>query len=702
MTGNSFSKKNFILHDSKMVLKKNIGWILLAVFVFLILIPFSTAGIPGDSIWEITTTHEQMKFRFLMKKDQCTFYFSLGITRGKLYFVRLCIGLLGMFFTVFIPMAVSFFVNYMALGYYPGMTACCLFVSVGLFLQGGVAFLTTALACILAGTLKEALIFDGLFLGVLSCLFYSADKLLQNLVWGNSAGAMYYAGNKEIASSLSERMQGINPLCFFYQNLKKYNMFYQGLTEVVPEDFHISLLCGWSLVLGLLIFFGWILIRCRKAEQSEMEMFYKFLHNIFIFVISLTVFSEILVLFYENNEITAGLLGILSAALFLILWQKIVWRQEKNRMVIWKSGICMIAIGVTVVFFVTCFNVSYRNLPKETKIKKVSVSYVGHPSYLYEETEGASFGSGFYMNTLYDFTEEEDIHQILSFHQKMRELGMQKKEYHKGDFADAVVPYDICFIYELEDGKTKTWYYDRASLSILEKMLYMDEMEPVKEGIQTVINGTAETENTALWAAEAYRSGRIYLSDIWYAHPYELEMDETERKEFLQALAQDVGNQTVESRYFPEEEALGAVLFTTNGEADLDTFSYQLGNAIIYITEEFTNTLRFIEENQWEECIAFEGDIESITLQAYNPYDGINGRKSPLSNLFLSYRQNSLDAFLVQEDYGAKRSVTDEKRISELLPKLRSVYNMTRGGYLAAVKISGQDGYIYKYLPGDL
>ena len=65
MTGRRSSKYNIFRHDFCQVLRKHIGILIIGVIIFLVLIPFSTAGMSGDSIFEIATTHEQMKFRFI-------------------------------------------------------------------------------------------------------------------------------------------------------------------------------------------------------------------------------------------------------------------------------------------------------------------------------------------------------------------------------------------------------------------------------------------------------------------------------------------------------------------------------------------------------------------------------------------------------------------------------------------------------------
>ena len=60
-----FYKKHVLMHDFGYVVSKNYWTFIVAMAAFFVLIPFSTAGLPGDSIFNIEVTHEQMKFRFL-------------------------------------------------------------------------------------------------------------------------------------------------------------------------------------------------------------------------------------------------------------------------------------------------------------------------------------------------------------------------------------------------------------------------------------------------------------------------------------------------------------------------------------------------------------------------------------------------------------------------------------------------------------
>ena len=723
---------HIIRHDLKMTLQKHGGLLFLALLLFLVLIPFSTAGIPGDSIFEITTTHEQLKYRFikdsfflpvyagilvygvvlgisvfsfLLKKEQITFYFSLGLSRSKLYLVRIFICFLGMAAAVWIPMTVSLALNLAALGNYTGMIVSYVYVSAGLFLQGMTVCLINAAACILAGTIRETLLFDLLFLGTFSAVVECADRLLQHLVWGNSIGAVSYSGTQEYAAPLFSSTEKGNPLLFFWDNLRTYSLFYREPGQAAPDSSPVAILIGWGIVCLCLLMLGLVFIRKKKAEQAGMEGQYRFLYSCFLFVAGLTLSGNVFTLFSDSSLLTASFLSGFSLLLFFILWQRIGWGmvREDVRPVRESAGILLrfVAVAATAGVFVLVSELWMRQLPENGTIETASVSYVGHPSYLYGDIAGSSSSNGYYMSCMYDYTNENDIATVLQLHKSMIAMGKQKKQTNTDQFEKTVVPYDICFSYTMANGKKKVYYYDRASLKILEEMLVLDDSGEVKEKMAAVIEGD-DTSASAGWAAEAYQSGDLYLSDIWFTHPYKLTMSEEGRAELLQALAEDVQNQSVQDRYFPEKEALGVLFFTADGENDLETFSYHLGNAVIYLTDSFTNTLAFLEKNQLTSCMEFDGTVESITLQAYEPYGGINGRKTPLSNLFLGYRADSLDDFLVQMDFGNKTPITDKDRIASLLPRLRSTYNMTRAGYLAAVKIEGRDGYIYKYLPGGL
>ena len=142
-------------------------------------------------------------------------------------------------------------------------------------------------------------------------------------------------------------------------------------------------------------------------------------------------------------------------------------------------------------------------------------------------------------------------------------------------------------------------------------------------------------------------------------------------------------------------------MFSQNGEYDCEYYAYNLDNAFVYVTDQDQNTISWLTANGLLDMVSGQAQVESVTLQKFDPYIGINGMKYPMGMYFMSYRADSLDEFLIQKDFGTKYTITDEEKVRQLLPGLRNGYYMTEGGYLAAVKIAGKDGYVYMFLPAD-
>ena len=664
MTGRRSSKYNIFRHDFCQVLRKHIGILISGVIIFLVLIPFSTAGMSGDSIFEIATTHEQMKFRFIgenfvipvyvavivygtvmgistfrfvLEKRQTTLYFSVGLTRDELFFARFLTALISMAIVVFFPMTVSLALNQVALGSYPGMISCYFYVSFGLLLQGMTACLLGIIACLLAGTMAETLLFDALFLFGTSGIAYSVNQLWLHFTWGNAYGAITYTGTESLQPSLIKLSAGWNPLLFFYQETVDHSMFYRGLTRIKADDFSWERVIIWAVGVVILMILALLAIKRRKAETAEMAGLNRVFNVLLVMVSGFVLFAVVYVMFSTGNQWVAFGLAALATVLVLLFWQRVfICRKSKIRMTA-ECIVQMVVLAVTILAVCGGTNQYLKKIPDVSDVESVSVSYVGNPSYISGEMSGSSSGSSFYMLSEYTFDCSADLERVSEIHSELVAMGRKEKEANQV-FEQTVVPYDIRISWELENGKELVRYYDRTSLEILEDMLVLDESEQIKTNIVDVITGQQTSGGENSWAQQAYATGAVYLSDIWYSHPYKLNFSEDARKELLAALAEDVRNQTAEQRYFPEKDAIGTILFTTNGEEDTESFSWHLGNAVIYVTDEFSHTLDFLEKNHLMYCMEFDGEIESIVLQPYNPYDGINGRKYPMSTLFLGYR----------------------------------------------------------------
>ncbi|ATW25586.1 hypothetical protein [Candidatus Formimonas warabiya] len=724
-----------VWHDVMQVFLQNYGLLIAGLLVFCVLIPVSTAGFPGSSIFNVVHTHQQMKFRFfpgdfapalnaatvlyggglglalyrfMLDKKQATAFFSLGMTRGKLFFVRYGVGMFLLLAGLVIPMVISLCLNVAALGISPGLFGYFFYLSAGLFLLGLVAFTLCIIGCCLAGTLFEATVFSSILLLAPALLCYSVNIFMKQLLWGNAFGAVTYSGTREVYPDLVSLFAPANPVLFFWQPSQTHAMFYRSLTQAQPSGLSWCLPLIWAAAAGLLLLGAWWVLKRRKAEQADISGLNPVFQTLTIFLCCFTC-SALTLRFVAvfSLHLAYGAVAVVLIACYVLLRLTLFpSRQGWQAHILCLSGQLLVT-GALIVILVTGGLGYSRRIPDVTEVRSVSFSYAGSPNYFNGAVTGSSSGKGYYVMSLYTYDEPQDIQAVLALHENFTKSGQQVLEVDPARFAGTVLPYDIQVAYELQDGRRLVRYYDRASLDQLTAMLALDDTKQVRDGATASIMGRGEDGQPGaslaqISAASAYLNGQIFLSDSWYSAPYSVTLSPGKRQELLAAIAADVAGQTWQQRYFPEEAPLGVLMFSQDGENDSRSFAYNLENTLVYVTASFTHTLAFLEENGLRELLDFQGDIESITFQKYNPYDGINKRKIPLSSYFMAYRTGSPDSYLVEEDFGKKRPITDPDKIKELMPLLQSNYFMNDGGYLTAVKLAGKDVYVYKYLPAVL
>jgi ABC-2 type transport system permease protein len=708
------------------VFVRNAGLIIAGLAIFLVLIPFSTAGIPGDSIFEIATTHDQMKFRFikedfvqavfwasviygmvsglmtfsfLLEKRQTTLYFSLGLRRGRLLLSRLLAGICGALAVSLVPLLVSALINFIALGGYPGMMSSCFYLSGGMFLQVMTAFLISGIACLLAGTMREAILFDALFLGGPTAVIYCVGRMISKLVWGSPYGAVMYSGQKGGVSSLMKLTADFNPLIFFRSQLKKYSIFYRGLTRSEVDSISPHIIIMWTAAVCVLVLLAWLAFRARRAEQAGISGQNRILMAILTAVSGFCIFSIVFVMFADSSYLIALILAVLAEILLLVLWRAaLAHSAEAGRLRWWAVNLAVVAAVFGGILL--SGNLGAGSLPQTDDISSVKMTYTGSPSFITSQTSGTSTETSYYMVSSQVYSSKDSISAARGINERLVDMGRRKMGTAEKNFQATVVPYDVEISYRLKNGRVVDRYYDRASLGILEKMTGMDSAAENRNELSQLLTGTLDSGREVNWAENAYESGSIFLTNTWLDRPYSLSLSAGSRAQLCEALAGDLARQDMKDRYFPRRDALGVLLFTGEGEDDLYTFSWHLGSAPIYITGEFKNTLKFLRAHGWLKLLKPQAQVEGVYLQRYDPFAGINGRKEPLSNIFLAYRAKDNDSFMVQTDFGDRQAITDPARLAKILPNLRSTYCMTREGYLAAVKLEGEDHLVYKYLPG--
>lgn len=718
------SNKSILYHDFRNVMKDNVGLMILGMIIFLGMIPVSTVVIHETSIFNVDYTHQQLKFRFyadsmvlfintasicfgaatgmslfgfMNDKRKIAFSFSVGLTRTKLFAVRIFAGIIILSTAMMVPMIISFALNDIALGIYDGMMSYFFTICAGLFLQAFVSMMAFEIACCLAGTLSETVMTGVTIMSAPTAILYFFNSLMKLLLWGNIYGESTYSAER-VGDSLLSHFSFANPAMFFYKGFDTYYFFSRKMAEAQPVTVDLRIIVGWLMISALTVVVGLILFKRKKAENAEMAGLNKTINNGIPFLWSIAVFATCCELLNDfGSYVSLTVASLCFAITFIILTSTILNIKSgiKNKALYIIASLCLIMVSVCI-FSSGFFGYSGR-IPDISNLDSVGISYVGTPSYLPVQMAGNSNGRTFYFDAEMTFSNTSDIKTVMELHNALISQGRKKASADYDHFSQTVVPYDIKITYHLKSGKTIERYYNCITLKNLSNMLKLEKSNTTKHGMESVIKG--ELKQT-LWNSDAFAEGEVYFSDIWYHNPKNVILSDQKRKQLLSAIASDVAKQSLEDRYFPESQAMdGIIMFTLKGDSDLSEFSYNMSNTMVYVTKSFKNTLMLLDQWGISNIFEFQGDLEALYLQKFDPYSSMNGLSMPMSMLFMSYKSDSDSDFLIEKDFGTRPQIKDRSQLQEIIPKLRNCYFMSGGGYLAAIKIKGREQYVYKFLP---
>ncbi|MDR1778188.1 MAG: hypothetical protein LBR14_00270 [Clostridiales Family XIII bacterium] len=723
-----------IRHDLKLCFRGMLPLTLAGLCVLLVFVPLGTAAVPGDSIFEVEVTHDQMKwrfiadgfvplvqgfcvllglalgfaaFRFVLDPARAQLIFALGLKRGVLYRNRALAGTYLLLLAIMLPLAVSLCLNIASVGAWPGVFAAWVYVCGGLFVTALAAFCCAALGCLLAGVAGEALFFGATLLTLPYAVSYAAGAFLKYLLWGNPYGASPYLGPGPIRPQETDLAVRFDPLRFFYADLQTHRMFYRPLDSGEAPGIEAGAVLIWGAVCVLLLILGSMVFNARRVEQAGFAFKSQIMLNVSTFGPSLFAGAFVFSLGAVVGVWFGCVLGIAVFAVCLAVAARGAGLSDtrKSRRVIAMA--LPIAVKTALALALAAGAASgfgaYGSLPDEAEVTSVRVSYVGSPNVLGIAAYGSSTATSYYISAAPAYTDADDIRAAVAVHRLFDESGRLPLAKDEADFAGTVVPYDIRFDYVLRDGTQKTWYYDRASLMQLEQVAGLTP----DAGLAYALGGSGDVgDDGSSWAREAYLSGSVYLADPTYREIFSLGLSKEDRTGLLAAIRADEAALSFADRYYPSEEALGILMFTPSGADDLVTWSYHLSNAFIFVSPAHEQTLAFLKEHDlWLETYgqgaAEAADITRLILQDYDPYIGMNAPTFPQSPYFMSYISERSDDFRIVKDFGNPDEIRDPEQIAEIAPALRSTYLLTGSGSLAAVQYEGSDKWVYLFLPGE-
>ncbi len=726
------------LHDFLFCLRQALPAFLGGLVLFFVLVPLSTSVVSDISIFNVDYTHEQLKyqlfaqdlapvvnaacvlfgvvlalvlFRFVLEKRSTTAFFSLGLSRVRLFAARYLAGVLCLVAGIGLPFAVSLLLNHLALGLYDGQVYEFFYVLAGYLTVALVAFALAALACVCAGTLFEACAFVAALLLGATVVLWGLGLLAQFLLVGCAAGASMYGQDATVLPAFLDSLAWLNPVLFFAEEGAAHQFFMALHPVYYPELASFALVAAWFVVALALAATACAALVARRGEQAEMAGKQPVLALASVAVFGLAAFAAAV---YVLGQVDLTTALVVAVALFLLVSLVLLFGPFRGRT---SRRVTLACVGGEVAAMCAVVGLLYGGafgfasaVPAADEVASVQVSYVGSPSYLAGEFAATSSGASYYCTSTRTYTNESSIELVRAVHSELVATARAEQATNYMDFESSVVPYDVVLRYTLADGSEVVRYYSQASIGELVQLLALDNDEGTTALETAVLTGDAsglsEEDAEALSnsaAYNAYRTGSVYAADGALNRILSVELTDAERAELLAALAADLAALPASERYFPTSAARVVLMFTSSPELDVSSFSYSFSNAVSYVTDEWEATMAWLEGHGYCDALDMEIDaaiIESLTFQLDDPYSSINKVTSPVSRYFMGYRSETAAQFWITQDYGALTVVEDSAKIAEILPSLRLGCFMS-GGYLVQAKLSGIEAYVYFYLPAD-
>lgn len=551
-------------------------------------------------------------FRFITGKKTVNVYYSLGITRAKLFTAKYLSGLTLLFASVFVPMLASLVLNIVYLGVNKYMLLACLYEAVGMFSLAAVAYSLTAAVFTTVGTVFEGGLFSAILLFFPEMLFTCLGILIQKLVVGAPYGFVFGSERMELTDSF----EPFNPLRYFSEGLYVYSTATakhelnsydsDSLMSWAAPSFLRPLL--WLAVAAALFGLGVLLYKRRKAEIGGFIGTNKALNFIGIFIVAFFGFTEAYNILNARGMALAIAVGaavfcVIYAVLSLLLLRN--FKQFAKDLVALPIQLVVTALIFT--FFATGYFGAANRVPKAEDVSYAQISAVYADSVYKKQTEYMRYSSysyngssSFIQPTSTPFGKYEsarDIEFIRSVHQKLVEAGRTEPQLLNDDY-NGTRQVAVQMEYVLKNGKViRRAYYgvDEATLRELAKICetdyYKSELEnlfksplkaveePKRDEFGRVTSGDYNAYMQYKYMRQLRESDIIRIYNKSLSVSTMPKLTDAQKQTLLDCLYKDLSALTAENRY-AGKNVLGAISFT---RADMVAAEYGVDEPVTVV-----------------------------------------------------------------------------------------------------------------------
>ncbi len=642
-------------------------------------------------------------FAFLFKKNSTNLYFSLGISRRKLFLTRYLAALTMLLLPIIITLSTNLIINLLSFGSSLALWKS-FFSLLALFVISAVVGLSVSCAvCAACGTIIGAAGMLTVVMIAPTILKFCMSWFVPAFLWGN---APYHLPN-----TLEKLLTFINP--FHYLPYTAMGIAYLPTKEndtamsFDPIPFRVVGTILWAGIAVAAFLLAFHVFSKRRAEICGSIHCNRTLNFIATFITQALGIGMLLSFPPVRESVPLALLLCVGIVAVIAVLDLILLRFLSQDKTVRTSDVAVYpvqaGIYLAVAILLLTGGFGYTNyLPPLDSVENVTISYPGAP-----ETFLASQYNGYttndkgvvehFCNTTVTLETPDELKLIQELHREIAKAG--KHSISNGQYAQQPEKYTVRFDFEvsyaMKDGTSLQRTFSGVPASFLEKLLSIDETDSFTR------TQTDAYQTLILQMKDETAPYDIFLSDIYFSNPYEYNASDAEKSALIDALSQDLAAQTVQDRYFSEEKALGIVHLLGK-----DDFDYYYGTEPdetlphpnwdgkaqnrIFITPAFTHTIAFLKEQGLYDRLSFHGEIDAVNIQDYNInsdlYWGGNKRQ------YFSENYHMYDA-------GSDFDITNTEEINTLLEIARSTYFATEGGKILNVHIKDREGFVTLFIP---
>ncbi|MBO7179800.1 MAG: ABC transporter permease [Clostridia bacterium] len=521
-------------------------------------------------------------FNFITSKKQVNVYYSLGITRTKLFLGKYLSGASLLVASTLLPLFILLIMNLATLGF-SGIVFKTFFLYLFSFLIISLsAFTITATVFSCVGTIFEAGIFSGIILFLPDIILYGIQTIMSNFLFGNPYGfnftpANNYSWDNSYVATLSEQFEFTSPVFFAKTELLKFAYIEKATdtaTEQIIENPSFTNVILWIILTVAIAFLGIKLFNKRKAEIAGFIGTNRILNTFVSFLAGFFVFAFVI---YVAEEFILGIVIGLIAFTIIHLGLELAVLRDLKKFVrgLYKLPIGLVAVSLFAVSMNTGFFGYSQKLPDFEKIKSASVSIVGETSQYGLFGEDSHFITDhnlFFTNNpgvlTGEMTSEADIKATLKAHELIANSNEEER----------TLKNTIQFSYTLKDGSIFKRNFSTSTPAAYRALLYLEESQYFKNSLEELFKGTIkmpDPKNGLELTDEEQRfaSAQFSLRDssstvnIYskYLDSYAfLELTDKDREKLLTALYNDLMNRSVTDKYYPDSTPVAFMRFEGN------------------------------------------------------------------------------------------------------------------------------------------